>query len=140
MTTKKYFLERFYKYVSEKGGCLHARPLSPLDAKLGDPKILWEEQKNDELRVVRSLILRYVEDDIADTLNGNGEAYMGGSDEHMAPYAYEKLNINIPSDSVDIEQVWKLYEEWLMKWTPAKELRKLVGEPIREGKVEKESD
>lgn len=133
------FIERFYKYVSDKGRCLHLRPISPMDNEL-DPKILWEEQKNDEQKLVRSLIIRYVDDDLAEVLKGNGEAYMGGSDEHMAPYQYEKLDINIPSDNVDIEQVWKLYDEWLIKWTPAKELRQLVGEPIRDGKSEKGSE
>lgn len=134
MMNKDYFLERFYTYVSEKGGCLHPRALSPLDAKLGDLKIFWEEQKNDDLSLIRSLILRYCEDDILETLNGCGEAYMGGDDDIMAPYGYETLNVNIPSNNADLGQVWKLYSEWLMKWTPAKELRILIGEPIREEK------
>lgn len=57
---------------------------------------------------------------------------MGGSDEFMAPYEFQKLNINIPSDNVDIVQVWKLYEEWLINWKPALDLRTLVDTPISE--------
>jgi len=125
------FLNKFYEHASKQERCLLAWPVDSRFNHLQPERIYWEQQRNDELREVRCIVIDYVTDDIAETLKGNGEAYMGGNQDLMAPYEYSKLNIHIPSDKVDIDQVWNLYNEWFILWTPAKELRLLVKQPIR---------
>jgi len=134
MENEPSFLTRFHAHAIEQDKCLLPWPRPVKDLEINPNRIYWEMQRNDELRLVRSITLNYVSAEVAEVLNGNGEAYMGGS-EIMAPYDYEKLDINIPSDTTDLNQIWTLYEEWLIKWTKAGELRALVNEAIRDGKI-----
>lgn len=71
------FLNRFYTHASKQDKCLLAWPNSPLDAKINPNRIYWEQQRNDDLRLIRMIIIDYISDDVKNILKGSGGGIYG---------------------------------------------------------------